>query len=105
MQAEDAERLKTVMSRIDFRVADLLDLLRSFGVPEDELILPKLEHKIKRTEMPDGTVFLFDSDGGSVIVSPSLKVTVHDWNGPDGMVDQEVERMKARKEKVSNGED
>ena len=105
MQAEDAERLKTVKSRIDFRVADLLDLLRSLGVPEDELILPKIEHKIKRTEMLDGTVFLFDSDGGSVIVSPSLKVTIHDWNGPAGMVDQEVERMKARNEKMSDGED
>ena len=105
MQAEDAEWLKSAVSRLDFRAADIRDLLRSLGVPEDELILPKLEHKIKRTEMPDGTVFLFDSDGGSVIVSPSLKVTIHDWNGPAGMVDQEIERMKARKEKMSDGED
>ena len=105
LQAGDAERLKSVVSQIDFRTADLRDLLRSLGVPEDELTLPKLEHVIKRTEMPDGTVFLFDSDGGSVIISPSLKVTVHDWNGPAGMVDQEVERMKARNEKMSDGED
>ena len=104
-QAEDAEWLNFVMSRMDFRVADLRDLLQSLGVPEDELILPKLEHKVKRTEMPDGTVSLFDSDGGSVIVSPSLKVTIHDWNGPAGMLDQEVERMKARKEKMIDGED
>ena len=105
MQAEDAERLKTVMARIDFQAADLRDLLRSLGVPEDELILPELEHKVKRAEMPDGTVFLFDSDGGSVIISPSLKVTIHDWDGPAGMVDQEIEQMKARKEKMSHGED
>ena len=33
-----------------------------------------------------------------------LKVTVHDWNGHAGMVDQEVEWKKARKEKMNNGE-
>ena len=105
-QAEDAERLKDVkLLHPDFRVADLRDLLRSLGVPEEELVLPPVEHCIERTEMPDGTVVLCDPDGGSVIISPELGLTFHDWSGPAGMVEREVERVKARKREAADGED
>ena len=105
-QVEDAERLKAVKLLLpDFRAADLRDLLRSLGVPEEELALPPVEHRIDRTEMPDGTVNLCDLDGGSAVVSPSLGVTFHDWNGPAGMVEREVERVKARKREAADGED
>ena len=106
VQAEDTERLNAVNLLLpDFRAADLRDLLRSLGVPEDELVLSPLEHRIERTEMPDGTVILCDLDGGSVIISPELGLTFHDWNGPAGMVEHEVERMNARKREAADGED
>lgn len=105
-QVEDAERLKAVKMLLpEFIAADLRDLLQSLGVPEEELVLPPVEHRIERTEMPDGTVILCDLDGGSAVVSPSLGVTFHDWNGPAGMVEREVERVKARKREAADEED
>ena len=105
-QAEDAGRLQMVkFLHPGFRAADLRDLLRSLGVPEEELVLPPVEHRIERTEMPDGTVILCDLDGGSAVVSPSLGVTFHDWDGPAGMIDREVGRMKDGKEGRTDGED
>ena len=105
-QAEDAGRLQMVRSlHPAFRATDLRDLLRSLGVPEEELVLPPVEHRIERTEMPDGTVILCDLDGGSVIISPELGLTLHDWSGPAGMVDREVERVNARKREAADEED
>ena len=104
-QAVDALRLEDEKrSSPGFRSADIRDLLRGLGVPDEELVLPKLEHKIERSEMPDGTVFLFDMDGGSAIISPDLRVTLHDWNGPAGMVGGELARMKERNGKGTDGE-
>ena len=104
-QAVDALRLEEERrSSPGFRSADIRDLLRCLGVPDEELVLPKLEHKIERSEMPDGTVFLFDMDGGSAIISPDLRVTLHDWNGPAGMVGGELARMKERNGKGTDGE-
>ena len=102
-QAEVAGRLQMVRSlHPAFRATDLRDLLRSLGVPEEELVLPPVEYRIERTEMPDGTVILCDLDGGSVIISPELGLTLHDWSGPAGMVDREVERVNARKREAAD---
>lgn len=105
-QAEDAGRLRRVkLFHPGFKAADIRDLLRNLGVPEDELVLPPLEHRVERTEMPDGTVILNDLDGGSVIVSPQLGVTFHEWSGPDGLVGREVERLSDLRGEECHGED
>ena len=55
--------------------------------------------------MPDGTVILNDLDGGSVIVSPQLGVSFHEWSGPDGLVGREVERLSDLRGEECHGED
>ena len=106
-QAEDAERLGALrLLHPGFGGADIRDLLRNLGVPEVELVLPPLEHRVERTEMPDGTVILNDTDGGSVIISPDRLLTFHEWNGPDGLVGREMARLAGfREEDDLHGED
>lgn len=105
-QAEDMKRLGIIkLTRPDFHGADIRDLLRALGIPEKELELPPVEHKVERTEMPDGTVILHDLDGGSVIISPGYTVTFNDWNGPERMVGREIAQMKALQKDRTDGED
>ena len=105
-QAEDAMRLAAVKFRNpDFHASDIRNLLRSLGAPEEELELPQLEHNVKRTELTNGTVILNDPDGGSVIISSGSSVSFHNWNGPEGMIEREIERFKAKQIKGFHGED
>ena len=104
-QEEDAGILKKVrLVNPDFQAADIRDLLRSLGVSKEELVLPPLEHKVERTEMPDGTIILNDPDGGSVIISTDRRITMHNWNGPKGMLEKEIDRLVDAQKPDSDGE-
>ena len=104
-QEEDAGVLKEVkLVHPDFHAADLRDLLRSLGVPEEELALPPLEHKVNRTELPDGTVILDDPDGGSVVISTDRRITFRNWDGPRGLIEKEIDRLTDCGKQSSDGE-
>ena len=51
-----------------FKAADLRDLLRFLGIPEEDLELAPLEHKIEKTVFGNGDVLLQDRDGGFCII-------------------------------------
>ena len=105
-QTEDARRLSWVkLFHPRFRPADLRDLLRQLGVPEEDLVLPPLEHKVVRTKMQDGTVILNDPDGGSVIISSNKSVSFHNWNGPEGMFRRGVGQLTATNLDGADGKD
>lgn len=81
-QAEDQERLHCIQeSDPDFHPADLRDLLRSLGVPEEECTLPPIEKKIQRSEH-GGIIFQRDPYGGIKVEDTHTgQVTCHRWNG------------------------
>lgn len=81
-QAEDLERLHCIQeSDPDFHPADLRDLLRSLGVPEEECTLPPIEKKIQRSEH-GGIIFQRDPYGGVKVEDTHTgQVTCHRWNG------------------------
>jgi len=104
-QEEDAGVLKKVrLLHPDFHAADLRDFLRDLGVPEEELALPPLEHKVNRTELPDGTVILDDPDGGSVVISTDRRITFRNWDGPRGLIEKEIDRLTDCGKQSSDGE-
>ena len=79
IQAKDFERRKNLGK--DFKQADLRDLLRSCGVHEEELVLPKIEQKIKRID--DGR-FICERDpyGGVKLEDTKTgRTTFYRWLG------------------------
>ncbi len=83
-QAEDLKRHRQLMeSNPDFKPADLRDLLRSLGVPEEDLVLPEIERKIETRD--DGRfVHQRDPYGGVKIEDrESGCTTYYDWHGLD----------------------
>lgn len=81
-QAEDKLRyFSTLESNPDFKAADLRDLLRSLGVPEEELILPTIERRIERSE-DGGFIFQRDPYGGVKIEDTNTgRITCYQWHG------------------------
>ena len=79
---EDGERLhSTLESNPDFKAADLRDLLRRLGVPEEELVLPAVEQKTERRES-GGFIFQRDPYGGVKIEDTNTgRITCYQWNG------------------------
>lgn len=82
VQAEDRKRLKLLeKEKPGFKGADLRDLLRFLGVPEDELVLPKVRNEIRRLESGDAVIYR-DSYGGVKIEDTRTgNVTFYDWYG------------------------
>ena len=85
VQAEDRKRLNPLeKERAGFKAADLRDLLRFLGVPENELLLPEIKNEIKRLESGDA-VFYRDSYGGVKIEDTRTgNVTLYHWRGEEG---------------------
>lgn len=81
-QDEDRERLHSVLeSNPAFKAADLRDLLRRLGVPEEKLILPTIERKIERNEN-GGFIFQRDPYGGVKIEDTNTgRITCYQWHG------------------------
>lgn len=81
-QAEDSKRYSsTLESNPDFKAADLRDLLRRLGVPEEELILPTIERRIERSE-DGGFIFQRDPYGGVKIEDTNTgRITCYQWHG------------------------
>ncbi len=81
-QAEDLERLKLLKeSTPGFNPKDLRDLLRSLGVPEEELVLPEIEKRIERHES-GGFIFQRDPYGGVMIEDTNTgRITCYQWHG------------------------
>ena len=81
---------------IDFKVADIRDLLRYIGVPETVIANPEPAEKIERFEGPNGEVTLIDPYGGAIIFTGSA-IHSRRWDGPSDLVTREIELMNQRK--------
>lgn len=82
IQAEDRARFsRTLKSTPDFKPADLRDLLRRLGVPEEELVLPTVEQRIERSES-GGFIIQRDPYGGVKIEDTNTgRIICYQWNG------------------------
>ena len=61
--------------------ADLRDMLRSLGVPEQRLVLPRIEPKVTHEES-DRMIILKDSFGGIRVEDKYTgDVVCHQWHG------------------------
>lgn len=81
-QAEDFSRLYGIKKRNPgFMAADLRDMLRYLGVPEQRLVLPRIEPKVTREES-DRMIILKDSFGGIRVEDKYTgDVVCHQWHG------------------------
>lgn len=86
---------------IDFKVADIRDLLRYIGVPETVIANPEPAAKIERFEGPNGEVTLLDPYGGAYIITGSA-IHSRRWDGPSDLVMREIELME-QKNKTGDG--
>ena len=87
---------------IDFKVADIRDLLRYIGVPETVIANPEPAAKIERFEGPNGEVTLLDPYGGAYIITGSA-IHSRRWDGPSDLVMREIELMEQKKNMDGTG--
>ena len=84
-QAEDFSRYYSIKKENpSFKAADLRDLLRTLGITEQDLILPKTEPIVTRKEN-DRTIILRDPFGGVRIEDKYTgNVVCYQWHGLNG---------------------
>ncbi len=102
-QSEDKRFVKLLEEEgVDYKIADIRELLRYIGVPESELVLPEVRDTVERTVGPNGEVTILDPYGGAVIIT---KDTIHyrGWDGPSGIVQREIDLMGEKKDEEENG--
>ena len=96
-QSEDRQFLELLEDEgVDFKVADIRELLRYIGVPESELKLPEVLENIDRTVGPNGEVMLLDPYGGAAIITKDA-IHCRGWDGPSDLIQREVDLMEQKK--------
>ena len=83
-RAEDLERYhRLTESDSDFRPADLRELLSALGLPEEELILPRIEPKIEKSEYPGCTIWRDPYGGVKIQDTEDGTTTYYQWHWLD----------------------